>query len=745
MLHFSNSSNARQIACSIHVGITRYENDLSVSETDNFCLDEKLAASLEILNLNFPDDEQNKKCESFCESLREASEILKNATIIGNDEESNLLVKLLLNLNLPLRLVDVLDSPNFEKEMENGNVDNKKRSKEYMVDVFQYLLKFRSSPLVSSYIKTYAQELVLKLAEKMRVCDAPRSDKDIRIIEREREEVYSSILRSCVSNEYLWKECFANNLIVLHVLFQKQLTATSDRKLFEEENVKVESELPPSFSVLSKLLTCKGMLFAKFLDEQENQDQPGTGFFEWYNMLLKVENVSVLCHSLRLLSHILLDRNNGKHMVNYISDKENLLLIIYLMVDNNPAIVLEAFHVFKIFVMNPNKSGVIMDTLAQNRRKLVRILKKIVTTRDDPNFSNERLAVAQTLFCLTPQRLPSREPIVTEQRLEEVSRILFGNMRNPGNKALTGNLEESRLLGKLILLGDIPFRILESFTTLTSIRARNNASQILNFMLTWKDEDVYPLLKRYLSQNASSMVRILTLHCAESGLGEIYLGIMKNFMKHRCLLEQYMKMDFFHELYKYLNGTTHNGRENAFETLEHILLQKDKVVNFLISEYVPFFSFYFKLLRSEYDDIQRRSIRLLSTILLEPNLYMVMVKFVSSKTNLRQTMKMMLVGCPIMRFDAFHVFKVFVANPSKPDQITRCLSENRDSLISYLEHFATEEQEHSEVFRMERSMIINILSGLPQLPRIESKRLRNFTSCSSTVTTNSSNSSVIFA
>mmetsp|Transcript_5554 Transcript_5554/g.7226 ORF Transcript_5554/g.7226 Transcript_5554/m.7226 type:complete len:162 (-) Transcript_5554:29-514(-) len=158
-----------------------------------------------------------------------------------------------------------------------------------------------------------------------------------------------------------------------------------------------------------------------------------------------------------------------------------------------------------------------------------------------------------------------------------------------------------------------------------------------------------------------------------------------------------------------------------------------------------FFSFYFKLLRSEYDDIQRRSIRLLSTILLEPNLYMVMVKFVSSKTNLRQTMKMMLVGCPIMRFDAFHVFKVFVANPSKPDQITRCLSENRDSLISYLEHFATEEQEHSEVFRMERSMIINILSGLPQLPRIESKRLRNFTSCSSTVTTNSSNSSVIFA
>lgn len=40
-----------------------------------------------------------------------------------------------------------------------------------------------------------------------------------------------------------------------------------------------------------------------------------------------------------------------------------------------------------------------------------------------------------------------------------------------------------------------------------------------------------------------------------------------------------------------------------------------------------------------------------------------------------------------IQFEAFHVFKVFVANPKKPETICQILVNNRDKLIAYLKNF----------------------------------------------------------
>lgn len=40
-----------------------------------------------------------------------------------------------------------------------------------------------------------------------------------------------------------------------------------------------------------------------------------------------------------------------------------------------------------------------------------------------------------------------------------------------------------------------------------------------------------------------------------------------------------------------------------------------------------------------------------------------------------------------IQFEAFHVFKVFVANPKKPEAICQILINNRDKLIAYLRNF----------------------------------------------------------
>lgn len=65
-------------------------------------------------------------------------------------------------------------------------------------------------------------------------------------------------------------------------------------------------------------------------------------------------------------------------MIAYISDIENLKIIMNLLRLNSPAIQFEAFHVFKVIVANPNKPADIVAVLRQNCAKLVAFLDKLL-------------------------------------------------------------------------------------------------------------------------------------------------------------------------------------------------------------------------------------------------------------------------------------------------------------------------------------------------------------------------------
>lgn len=77
----------------------------------------------------------------------------------------------------------------------------------------------------------------------------------------------------------------------------------------------------------------------------------------------------------------MLDRSNFNVMTIYISNPENLKLMMNLLRDKSRNIQFEAFHVFKVFVANPNKVRPILDILVKNREKLLTFLG---------NFHNDR-------------------------------------------------------------------------------------------------------------------------------------------------------------------------------------------------------------------------------------------------------------------------------------------------------------------------------------------------------------------
>jgi calcium binding protein 39 len=61
-------------------------------------------------------------------------------------------------------------------------------------------------------------------------------------------------------------------------------------------------------------------------------------------------------------------------MTQYIGDAENLKLMMNLLKDKSRSIQFEAFHVFKVFVCNPNKTAKVREILFKNKDKIISFL-----------------------------------------------------------------------------------------------------------------------------------------------------------------------------------------------------------------------------------------------------------------------------------------------------------------------------------------------------------------------------------
>ncbi|XP_077063924.1 calcium-binding protein 39 [Siphateles boraxobius] len=156
-----------------------------------------------------------------------------------------------------------------------------------------------------------------------------------------------------------------------------------------------------AFATFKDLLTRHKLLSAEFLEQHYDR------FFSEYEKLLHSENYVTKRQSLKLLGELLLDRHNFTIMTKYISKPENLKLMMNLLRDKSRNIQFEAFHVFKVFVANPNKTQPILDILLKNQTKLIEFLSKFQNDRaEDEQFGDEKTYLIKQIRDLkrpTPQ------------------------------------------------------------------------------------------------------------------------------------------------------------------------------------------------------------------------------------------------------------------------------------------------------------------------------------------------------
>lgn len=140
--------------------------------------------------------------------------------------------------------------------------------------------------------------------------------------------------------------------------------------------------------------------------------------------------------------------------------------------------------------------------------------------------------------------------------------------------------------------------------------------------------------------------------------------------------------------FDYIENSTFDIASDAFSTFRMLLtLHKALAAEFMEANYDAFFEAFTKLLTSTNYVWKRQSLKLLGEILLDRGNYNVMSIYIMSIENLKLMMNLLRDRSAHIQFEAFHVFKVFVANPKKEVGVRRILKTNQEKLVAYLEDF----------------------------------------------------------
>jgi len=187
--------------------------------------------------------------------------------------------------------------------------------------------------------------------------------------------------------------------------------------------------------------------------------------------------------------------------------------------------------------------------------------------------------------------------------------------------------------------------------------------------------------------------------------------ILKNMLQYEPVAKLLLYSEQFYTFPTYIENTTFGISCDAFSAMKECLTRhKPMVAQYLEANFDRFFTMYFSLITSSNYVTKRQSLKLLGEILLDRANYSVMTRYIASEDNLKLMMNFLRDKSRNIQFEAFHVFKVFVANPSKPPQIASILRRNRDRLVQFLRDFHQDKDD--EQFNDEKQFLIVQIQAL---------------------------------
>ncbi|KAJ7980164.1 Calcium-binding protein 39 [Quillaja saponaria] len=166
-------------------------------------------------------------------------------------------------------------------------------------------------------------------------------------------------------------------------------------------------------------------------------------------------------------------------------------------------------------------------------------------------------------------------------------------------------------------------------------------------------------------------------------------NMLRNCIKFPTLAKYILESASFELFFKFVELPNFDVASDAFSTFKDLLTRHGKVVSeFLTAHYDEFFDLYEKLLTSSSYVTRRQSLKLLSEFLLEPPNSQIMKRYIIEVRFLKVMMTLLRDSSKNIQISAFHIFKVFVANPNKPREIKVILAKNHERLLELLHNLS---------------------------------------------------------
>ncbi|KUF76522.1 Calcium-binding protein 39 [Phytophthora nicotianae] len=319
---------------------------------------------------------------------------------------------------------------------------------------------------------------------------------------------------------------------------------------------------------------------------------------------------------------------------------------------------------------------------------------------------------------------PSKDGTAVEEitkRLSEMKLLLYGDGEQEAKPEKCAQLAElliaSGLVPKLIMgLDKLPFEARKQFAQVYNNLMRRDLAGFVSYV-DRKPEILSALVAGYENAEGGAQLRYnAALSCllyripAVKILMVLYCPLQS--IRHEILAG---KILYSPDLWKFFDVYVHLPNfevgSDAFATFKDLFTRhKNLAATFFTSNFDVVFAKYNCLLMSENYVTRRQSLKLLGEILLDRSNFDIMMKYIGEKENLKMMMNLLRDTSANIQFEAFHVFKVFVANPKKPEAISLILVNNREKLIAYLKNFQNSKEDPQ--FIEEKALLIRTLEGL---------------------------------
>lgn len=342
-------------------------------------------------------EDVQKQLQALLEVLEDAADRGERGASLGGDHTAEIASEFLaqfLLADLPSRLIGSLGELEFEVRKD-------------VISVFSAIVRMGAHLGADQQIQEYARRHPRFYELLVEGYDKPEIATHCGVM-----------LRSCARHRHLVEVFLGQPQVVIRLLH-----------FTRHESFDISSD---AFSSLHDFLLTHKAISAMFLEANFHD------FFAQYNGLLQSDDYVTQRQALKLLSEMLLDRTFMRVMLAYIGDDQFLQIHMNLLRADSKAIQLEAFHVFKIFVANPQKPPRVQYILYKNKEKLVKLLEKLRPNRPgDRQFAEDRTTVIGKLQVLEPP--PKMTSVVAANTMEGVDVTEDG--QGPGKEdGLAGSL-----------------------------------------------------------------------------------------------------------------------------------------------------------------------------------------------------------------------------------------------------------------------------------------------------------------